>query len=306
MTKMTKRTKFFLHLGIWSATAAAITAASMSASNAQDLEQGRFTVERSGDEAGMDVILIPGLGSHADSWAETVPALSAYDVHTLNLAGFAGVPAGAPVEDFIAANADAISSYITAQGMTDVALVGHSLGGQVALQVSMRNAEVDQVMAVDSAPFLPAMFNPAATEAMTAQFANVMRTQLSGMDATQFEATQRQGIAIQSQSVERQEEVLGWSVASDRAVFVQALHQLMSTDYRDDISAVQAPVEIVAAYNGNMPMSQEALVGIYESQYGGLEVPYSIHVIEDSAHFIMFDQAEAFNTHLLSWLNAED
>lgn len=264
----------------------------------------RFVVERSGNEAGRDIILIPGLGSAGETWTGTAAHLAnaGYDVHIVTLAGFAGVPAAPTVEDFTRSSAAALNAYIAEQHMDHPALVGHSLGGQVALLMAMDNDQIGDVMVVDSAPFLAALFNPQATLQSAQGFAEVMGLQLSRMDDAGFEAMQRQGIAIQSRDSAARERIVQWTLDSDRSVFIQALQEVMGRDYRADMARVQAPVEIVIAHNDTMPVSREGLSAMFEAQYEGLAHPYEIHVIEDSAHFLMFDQAEAFYATLDTWL----
>ncbi|WP_019961467.1 alpha/beta fold hydrolase [Woodsholea maritima] len=273
------------------------------AANSQGQEP-RFEVERSGNEAGRDIILIPGLGSAGETWTGTAAHLAdaGYDVHTMTLAGFAGVPAGPVVEDFTRANAQALNAYIADQAMENPAVVGHSLGGQVALLMAIESDQIDDVMVVDSVPFLAALFNPQASLQSAQGFAEVMGMQLERLDDAGFEAMQRQGIAIQSRDEATREKVLQWTLDSDRAVFIQALKEVMGRDYRADMAQVQAPVEIVIAHNARIPMSAERLSAMFDAQYQALTQPYEIHVVEESGHFLMLDQAQAFYAILDTWL----
>src|SRR5690606_38350275 len=108
------------------------------------------------------LVFIAGLASSHEVWAPWVEQYQAeYRVLTAQLAGFAGVaPPPTLAQDPVAAGAEALSEHLRRQGGR-VILVGHSLGGQLALQVAKRLPEqVDKVLVVDSLPFLAAVYWP--------------------------------------------------------------------------------------------------------------------------------------------------
>jgi len=74
----------------------------------------RFTVEVTGQ--GPDVILIPGLASSAAVWDDTVKQLKGrYRLHVIQVAGFAGAPAGANAEGpVVQPTVDALDGYRSA------------------------------------------------------------------------------------------------------------------------------------------------------------------------------------------------
>ena len=101
----------------------------------------------------MDIILIPGLWLDASSWNEVTPVLerAGHRVHALTLPGL-GEPttdsAEIGIADWIAA---AVAAVDAASG--DVAVVGHSGGGNVAWGVADARAErVSRVVFVDTVP----------------------------------------------------------------------------------------------------------------------------------------------------------
>ena len=98
----------------------------------------RISVQTQG--AGTDVILIPGLASSREVWADLAAELrKKHRIHLVELAGFANTPAIAnPEGKVIAPAAEAIADYIQAQHINAPAIIGHSLGGEIALMLGAR------------------------------------------------------------------------------------------------------------------------------------------------------------------------
>jgi pimeloyl-ACP methyl ester carboxylesterase len=124
----------------------------------------RFTVEVTGQ--GPDVILIPGLASSAAVWDDTVKQLQGrYRLHVIQVAGFAGAPAGANAEGpVIQPTVDALDGYIKSAKLKSPAVIGHSMGGLMGLMLARQHPEdVGRLMVVDSLPFYAVVFSPQAT-----------------------------------------------------------------------------------------------------------------------------------------------
>ena len=81
---------------------------------------------------GQPMILIPGLSPSGDTWNTTVARYRGrFACHVLTLAGFAGVP---PIEQpRLASVRTELAEYIRTQHLTRPNIVGHSLGGTLAL-----------------------------------------------------------------------------------------------------------------------------------------------------------------------------
>src|SRR3569623_363961 len=112
----------------------------------------RFAVEVIG--SGPDVILIPGLTASKNVWRPAVAAVPGYRYHIIQVAGFAGAPArGNEQGAVVAPLADEIARYIAANRLDHPAVVGHSMGGTLALMIAARYpARVGKVMVVDMLP----------------------------------------------------------------------------------------------------------------------------------------------------------
>ncbi|HSF12199.1 MAG TPA: alpha/beta hydrolase, partial [Erythrobacter sp.] len=154
---------------------------------------------------------------------------------------------------------------------------------------------ISRVVVVDSLPFFPLIFNPAATADLAAPQAAAMRAQITAQDDAGFAATQRIGAQSLVQSAEHQAQVVDWSLTSDRATFAGAIHALMTTDMRPRLGDITVPVTVLAAVNPYAPRTR--VEPLYTAAYAGLD-GVKLTVIDNSYHFIMFDQLAAFEAAL--------
>src|SRR5205823_14931808 len=95
-----------------------------------------------------------GMSSSGDSWTRTVADFQdRYPCHILPLAGFADQP---PIHGpLLSAVVDDLAAYIEQHHLENPVIVGHSLGGNIALDLASHHpALVGPVVIVDSLPFL--------------------------------------------------------------------------------------------------------------------------------------------------------
>lgn len=93
------------------------------------------------------VLLLHGLGSVKEIWWATIIALAgSARVIAPDLPGHGGSPLGATNQ--LASFPDRINDFISERGLTSVALVGHSLGGHVAVDLALRWPHVVQRLAL--------------------------------------------------------------------------------------------------------------------------------------------------------------
>ena len=112
---------------------------------------------------GRPMILIPGMSSSGETWDTTVAHYQdRFECHVLTLAGFAGVPrVPAPMMDTVR---DGIAAYIRAHKLDRPVIVGHSLGGTLALDLAAHYPDLPGgLVIVDSYPFLMGVMDPKAT-----------------------------------------------------------------------------------------------------------------------------------------------
>jgi pimeloyl-ACP methyl ester carboxylesterase len=263
---------------------------------------GRFTVEVRGE--GADVILIPGLASSREVWSELVPALEkTHRVHLIQLAGFAGLPAGpnaeGPMLDPIVSD---LNAYIVREGLKSPAVIGHSLGGLLGLNLAQDHPEsVGRLMIVDAVPFLSGMNDPGMTVEKAAPIAATMRDRVLGLSPADFEIMQTSTAAFMVKAPAWQPRVADWTIATDRKVMARAMHEDMLDDARAGLAAMKTPTTVLYAWDATMHLPAERVDAIYARNYQGLPRVKLVRV-DGAYHFLMLDQPERFAAEVAAFL----
>ncbi|KDP95034.1 alpha/beta hydrolase [Brevundimonas sp. EAKA] len=276
----------------------------------------RIHVRVDGDMDGRDIILIPGLSSSPEIWQGTVDHLTAQDgvgwrVHRIHVQGFAGAPAegnaqGATPTPVAAPVAEEIARYIREQELIKPAVVGHSMGGTIGLMLAVRHPDsVGKLMVVDMIPFMGAMFGPPGTtaEAVTPVADQIWAAQ-AGSPREAYVAQATTAITGMINTESRREAALEDMRASDQKVSAAAFRELVTTDLRPELTRITAPTEVLYVKFNDPRMTPQITDAIYQMSFANLP-GVTLKRIDDSAHFIMLDQPQAFYGELDAFLSAK-
>ncbi|WAH51966.1 alpha/beta hydrolase [Pseudescherichia vulneris] len=263
----------------------------------------RISVQTLG--SGADVILIPGLASSREVWADLASGLrTSHRIHLVELAGFANTPAvSSPDGKVIAPAADAIAEYIRTRHIKAPVIIGHSLGGEIALMLGARHPDqVGRLMIVDALPFYTLMIDPAATSETAVRQATAMRDGLLAQSPEQIAEFQKTSIARLARTEAVRPALVAAGKSSDRKTVADAVYELMITDLRPELGRIKAPVEVVYAYDSLFGVPAASVEAMYRQAYASAP---DIHFtrIDDSFHFVMLDQPERFSSVVKSFLN---
>lgn len=286
------------------ALAPVATAHAAAAPAAQATQPTLFSVTVEG--SGPDIVMIPGLLSSRAVWDDAVVGLGGkYRVHRLQVGGFAGEPVRAEAGGkLLPGIVEQLHAYITANKLKRPRIVGHSLGGLLALMLADAHPEdVGAVMIVDALPFYPMLFSPAATVAAVEPRAAAMRDAMVGMADEAYAAQQPAMLASLVKNEGARGEVLQWSLASDRKIAAEAMYEDMVTDMRPRLAAMKTPLTIV--YAVNEAATEERYGALYRNGYEA--APNVAFVpIADAYHFLMLDQPVVFEAALGDFLKRGD
>ncbi|MFL6549979.1 MAG: alpha/beta fold hydrolase [Povalibacter sp.] len=243
---------------------------------------------------GSDVILIPGLGSDGAAMHPVAEHLAqCHRTHTFTLAGFAGQsPDATPGLD---AWTDSIRRYIDGLPSHRAVLIGHSLGGVLALKLAIDDPDqVDRVVILDSLPYLPAAMFPGATVDNVKPQAQQTRQMIANQSVEDFRASQQQALGTMTNQSQRVPDLLAWSMASDRQTLAAAYYDMFTTDLRSDIAKIHVPTLVLVPWDTGQPQDTATTLDLYRKQYAKLEGA-QVKVVKGSRHFLTFDQPIATN-----------
>lgn len=251
---------------------------------------------------GRPVLMIHGLASGAEVWDATCAALQpAVQCHLVQLPGMAGSPA-TPSDAYLETQAAALQAYLSERKLQQVDIVGHSLGGNLALMLAAREPQrVGRVAIVDSLPFLAALRNPAATAEQARQMAEGMRASMAqGPMPVAQQRVMAQGMTRWADGVET---IVRWGQASDPSSVAQAMVEIWGGDFRPLLPQIQQPVAVYgswAAYE-RMGATLESTKAVFERQYAGLK-DVKVSMSAKGFHFLMWDDQDWLASELKSFL----
>lgn len=264
----------------------------------------RFTVVDQGTAGKPDVLLIPGLSSSRMVWdAEARLLAPNYRLHLVQVDGFAGTSAGQNAHgQVLIPMVEELHAYIVANRLHPV-VIGHSMGGLMTLMLAVRHPEdVRKLVLVDTLPFAGVLIDPAATPESMMPQAEAIGQQMLSLPADQYAAMQPMMAARMVKNPEAQKLVASSFAASDRAVAVEAMEEDLETDLRRDVPSIRTPTLVVYAYD---PAAQQPDAAAYEATVLAAYKPMpnvTLKRIDDSRHFIMYDQPEKFDAALEEFL----
>ena len=252
-------------------------------------------ITRMGNANGRSIVLIPGLASNIAVWDSTVEALQDdYDLRLVQLAGFAGASPVDTQGSRIDLVVKALTEHLSTEPGKDTLFIGHSLGGFLSLKMAIEAEElVNEVIIVDSLPFLAGLFMPGTSPEQAAAFAPQMAARMKTMPRSAFDAQQDASLRVLTKTSSFLPTLQQWSQQSDQAAVADFSSELLGTDLRQELSAIEQKTTVLIAWDQAMPASQDQLTALFEQQYAGLSNA-KLKRIDGSFHFIMIDQKDAY------------
>lgn len=257
---------------------------------------------------GAPVVLIPGLASSGEVWQATVARLCGTtsprqrQCHVLSLAGFAGV---APIKGDLLAQAEAqLAAYIRDQRLGQPAIIGHSLGGFLAMKLAIDHPQqAGKLIIVDSLPALGAVQLPSITPEQLQGMATQMRGAMRAQDGAGFAEGQRRSVASMAGKPDDVARILDWGTRSDRNTVIDAMATIIGTDLRQDVARIASPTLVLGtwiAYKEYAPRA--ATENVFRSQYRQLP-GVQVVMAETARHFIMYDEPDWLHGQIEQFLN---
>lgn len=242
--------------------------------------------------SGPDVILIPGLAASRGVWSSTAAAVPGYRYHFVQVAGFAGTPAGGNKAGPVAAAvAGEVAGYIAARRLNRPAIVGHSMGGSIALMIGARHPDAaGKVMVVDMLP------SPARPFGLTGPAVKPL-AKLIGDEVRRADRFRRglKPLLARFGNADWLEN------GSDSAVVGRSVEELTATDLTPELRRIRAPLTVVYACSATLRYACGHTGRIFAKAYSQRPGTKLIR-IERSGHTIMWDQPAIFQATLRRFL----
>jgi len=249
-----------------------------------------------GGAPGRDVILIPGLASTSEVWRRTANRLDdRYRVHLVSIRGFGDIPpAAGRGGEMVGPTASEIRRYIARQGLDRPAVIGHSLGGLIALRLAADGRDgVGRVMVVDAAPFFPALISTGTTVGDVEPLARIAFQALMFLGDQVLRA---QGTMLGDHLGGASDSLfdsVGWQ-GGDRATLAQSLYEVMTTDLRPRLRDITAPVTVVYGWSPDDTSPRARVDGLFRASYRNLRTPARFEPVQGAEHMVMIDQPTRF------------
>jgi pimeloyl-ACP methyl ester carboxylesterase len=272
---------------------------------AERFEAGSLLVERHG-QRGTPLILIPGLGSGAWAWQDTVRQFSGeHIVYVVTLAGFDG---RAPVAGKTFDNAQqSLHELIVSRKLDKPVLVGHSLGAALSIAFAEQHPDLIRgLVAIDGLPVFPGTEHTPA--AQRPQVAAGIKASMSGTSKEMFALQQQQymrGIGVTDMA--RADELAKLSARSDPATMIDAMAELFALDLRAGLPNIKVPVLLIAPYfepdSAQTGTTRDMKTEYYTSLMAGTP-KLQVVSIAPARHFVMFDQPQMLADALRAYLKS--
>ena len=225
---ITKRTPGFPNIVLAFALALIFTATATAQEEPQpgppEIQEGRGEHE---------MILIHGLGGDADIWDDCLPYLKGtFKVWTFELAGHGRTqPIPNPT---IEKEAERLGAFIKDQGIVYPTLVGHAMGGMIALRYTIDHpAEVGRIIVLDAAPLQLASEEQKA--AVGIELAN---------DYDKFVYSRFINMTPNQEVTER---IVDTALRTDSATFISLLMSSFDFDVSEQLYSMPVPMLVVGS-----------------------------------------------------------
>lgn len=241
---------------------------------------------------GPDVVLVHGLSASRGIWNSTVAAMPGYRYHMVQILGFAGTAPGGNARSKVAAPvADEIARYIAAARLERPAVVGHSMGGSIAMMLGARFPQaVGKVMVVDMVPSPAQLIG--ARAATLRPFAQLLGNEIAATDRLRRDL---KGLIGRFGSADWLE------TGSDGGVVGRSLEELIATDLTPELPRIAAPMTVVYACPDPLTLSRPRIDRFYARAYARRPATRLV-AVPRSGHTIMHDQPAAFRAALTDFL----
>jgi pimeloyl-ACP methyl ester carboxylesterase len=243
------------------------------------------TREEPGTREQFEIVLIHGLGSKAEVWNEVVPFLKGtFKVRTFEMSGHGKTQ---PVVDpTIESEADRLEAFILAEGLDYPTIVGHGLGGMVAMVYAIRHpASVHRLILMDTAP------KQLATDEEKAEVALELANDYDRFVASRF--------LNMTPDEEITEQIVDTALRTDSATFISLLMSSFDFDVTGELYTMSVPMLVIGS-ELMFPAENDSRHLLEHYGYGAAK-SLSFKRIGATGHFMMLERPVNLSSVLLAF-----
>ncbi len=258
---------------------------------------GQYQVEVKNEGHGAVTFFLPGFACSGAVWDETLNHMKIPgEYHVFTYAGFGGVPAvDFPWYEKVR---DGLVAYVKDNNFEYINLVGHSMGGTLAMDIALAVPEVvGRMVLVDALPCIREVIMPGVPPEFI-QYDSPYNQQQLSLNGEQF--SQMVAMMAENMTENHQKAALisNWMLEADRATYVYGYTDLLKVDQRQLLQQISAAVLVLGAPSPD----RETVMATFNEAYFNLENKI-IAIAPSGKHFIMFDEADWFYGQLNRFLN---
>jgi N-formylmaleamate deformylase len=249
------------------------------------------------------MILIAGLMASPTVWDETVAALrDRYDLHVITLPGSAGAPVLAG-ESWLVTVRNALAQYIETNHLDHPVVVGHSVGGSLALALGAERPDLTgPIVSVDGLPYGPGLMDTTMTPERAAAQATMIANAFKALPAGALVAQARAAMTAQVHDTTWIAKSAAWAAASDAPTIGRTIADMLTTDLRPSLARIKAPVLLMMAGDGFPAAQRDMMRARYAAQLSAAP-NHQLVVIDGARHYVMLDAPAAFQRALAKFLD---
>lgn len=237
-----------------------------------------------------EMVLIHGLGANRSIWDRVVPYLkNQFQLHVYELHGHGRTP---PLENpSIAAEAAALRRWIEEQGLVYPTLVGHGLGGMIAMRYTFDHpADVKRLVVIDATP------KQLASEERKDDIARRLL-----QDYDRFVASRYLQISPSEQICDQ---AVDMALRTDSATFASLLLDSFSWDVTGELPNQSVPMLVVGSESFLPDAGYER---VYLDEYGFSEARVlAFKRLEGTGHYCMLEKPTYLGSVIAVWVKQAD
>ena len=268
-----------------------------------EVGQDSLTYVDLGEGEGNPVVFVHGLGGQWQNFIETLPRIAQERrVLALDLPGFGSseMPAGGEIS--IQEYGKVVDGFCEVLGLERVALVGNSMGGFIAAEVTIQNPErVERLVLISAAGITSSNILHAPTRLIgrVAKVVTAATTVSHHRRMSSRPVTRHVALALVARHPCKLRADAAWEgliKGAGRDGFEAALMASVKYDYRDRLEEIECPTLIIWGENDSVISVEDA------HEYERLISDSRKTVMEDTGHVPMMERPRAVNDVVLEFL----